>query len=125
MGLTKKAQTLFDDRFLFRASQKVRELGVIGEERNKLAGLVGCISRECDEPVSFKGTTGSGKTRQFKAYTQMFPQSCVIERAGLSEKALAYGKDPLARRILFINEYRCGRDAQQLLRLLQSDGEIK
>lgn len=127
MDVKKKALALFNGRFLFRASQKVTELGVVGEERNKRAVLVGCITKELDEPVSImgKGTTGSGKSRQFKACTQLFPPSCVIERAGLSGKALAYGKGSLAGTILFINEYRCGQDSQQLLRLLQSDREIK
>jgi hypothetical protein len=127
MDLKSKALKILDRKFLFRASQKIGELGVVGEERNRVAVFVGCVSRMTDEPVSLmgKGTTGSGKSKQFKTALQLFPPSCVIERAGLSEKALAYGKIRLAEKILFINEYRCGRDAQQLLRLLQSDREIQ
>jgi len=124
---TKALQLLKDPKFLYRAGQKIGELGVVGEERNRLAVLLACISRNLDEPVSVmgKGATGSGKTQQFRTPTRLFPPSCVIERAGLSGKALVYGKGSLAGKILFINEYRCGRDSQQLLRLLQSDREIR
>lgn len=124
----KRPIELFEgSQFLFRAGQKVSELGVVGEKHNTLAILLACISRMLSEPVSVmgKGTTGSGKTKQFETCTQLFPPACVMMRAGLSEKALAYGKGSLAGKILFINEYRCGRDAQQLLRLLQSDREIQ
>ena len=127
-SIQKKALELVNDsKFLFRAGQKVGELGVVGEERNRLAVILACISRSLDEPVSVigKGTTGAGKSKQFHTCMQLFPPSSVIERAGLSGKALAYGKGSLAGKILFINEYRCGRDAQQLLRLLQSDREIR
>jgi hypothetical protein len=127
MNLKKKALKLLDQKFLFRANQKIGELGVVGEERNRLAVFVGCVSRMTEEPVSLmgKGSTGSGKSKQFKTGLQLFPPSCVIERAGLSGKALAYGKGSLGGKILFINEYRCGQDAQQLLRLLQSDREVR
>jgi len=126
--INRKALALINDpRFLFLAMQRVGELGVVGEERNRLVILLACITRNLRRPVSvlLKGPTSSGKTEMVRAVTQLFPPSMVVERSGLSGKALAYGKTPLAKKILYINEYRCGRDAQQLLRLLQSGEPIK
>jgi len=116
-----------DPRFLFLAGEKVGELGVAGEERNRLILILAGIGRTLPEPPSviIKGSTSSGKSTLLKDCVQLFPPESVIERAGLSGKALAYRKESLADKILLINEYRCGKDAQLLLRLIQSDGGIK
>jgi hypothetical protein len=55
---------------------------------------------------------------------QLFDPSLVLERSGLTKMALAYGSGELAGKILLMDEHRCGKDAQQLLRLLQSEGRI-
>ena len=119
-------QLLNDPKFLFRACQKVGELGVVGEKRNRLILLLAAIARVFPEPPSvlLKGETSSGKSTLVKKALQLFPPTCVVERAGLSKKALLHGKGSLAHKILFIHEHRCGKDAQQLLRLLQSEGKI-
>jgi hypothetical protein len=116
-----------DPQFLFNAGQKIGELGVVGEVRNRLILLLAGIARSLPDPPSVlvKGSTSSGKSTLVKDSIQLFPPDCILERAGLSGKALAYGRGSLANKILVINEYRCGRDAQLLLRLLQSEGQIK
>jgi len=126
--LEKQALCLISDpKLLFRAGQKIRQLGVVGEERNALILLLAGIARTLPDPPSVlvKGSTSSGKSTLVKESVQLFPPDCVVERAGLSVKALAYGKGSLANKILFINEYRCGRDSQLLLRLLQTEGRIR
>jgi hypothetical protein len=60
-----------------------------------------------------------------KAAIELFPPDSVMERSGLSGKALVHGKGSLAEKILFLHEYHCGKDAQQLLRLQQSDGHTQ
>jgi hypothetical protein len=116
-----------DPRFLFRAGQKIGELGVVGEQRTSMITFLACVGRSLPLPpgVIEKGSTASGKSTVVKNTVLLFPPECVIERAGLSGKALAHGAGSLANKILFINEYRCGKDAQQLLRLLQSEGRIR
>jgi hypothetical protein len=123
----KKAIGLLNDpSFLYKACKRVRDLGVVGERRIILILLLAAIARVFSKPPSvlIKGPTSSGKSTIAKTTLLLFPPECVVERAGLSRKALAHGKGSLARKILFIAEYRCGRDAQQLLRLLQSEGRI-
>jgi hypothetical protein len=123
----KALRLISDPRFLFRAGHKIRELGVVGEERNRLILLLAGIARTLPDPPSVlvKGSTSSGKSTIVKKTVQLFSPDCVVERAGLSGKALAYGKGSLANKILFINEYRSGKDSQLLLRLLQTEGRIR
>ena len=72
-----------------------------------------------------KGSTSSGKSTVIEAAAKLFPPDCVIERASLSPKALAHGKGTLAGKILVLREFRGGKDALLLLRLLQSEGQIE
>jgi hypothetical protein len=83
------------------------------------------VARTLPEPPSvlLKGPPSCGKSTVLKRSLQLFPSDCVVERAGLSKRALVYGKGSLAHKILFLHEYRCGKDAQQLLRLQQSEGK--
>jgi hypothetical protein len=122
----KAISLLADPRFLYKAGKKVGELGIVGETRIILILLLAAIARVFPKPPSvlIKGPTSSGKSTVVKTTLQLFPPECILERAGISRKALAHGKGSLAHKILFIHEYRCGRDAQQLLRLLQSEGRI-
>ena len=117
---------LSDPRFLYKACRKVGELGIVGEKRIILILLLAAIARLFPKPPSvlIKGPTSSGKSTVVKKTLLLFPPGSVIERAGLSKKALVHGKGSLAHRILFVHEYRCGKDAQLLLRLLQSEGRI-
>src|SRR5579863_4626813 len=122
----KAIRLLNDPLFLYKAVQQVKKLGVIGETRNLLILVLAGIARTLPKPphVLIQGPASSGKTTLVKTTLQIFPPNCVVERAGLSAKALAHGKGSLAHKILFIQEYRCGKDAQQLLRVLQSEGRI-
>ncbi len=122
----KASALIADSQFLYKAGQKIEELGVIGEEQNRMILFLAGVSRMLPNPASvlIKGSTSSGKSNLMNGVAKMSSPDCVVERAGLSGKALAYGDGSLANKILVINEYRCGKDAQQLLRLLQSEGQI-
>jgi energy-coupling factor transporter ATP-binding protein EcfA2 len=126
IDMEKAVSLLNDPLFLYKACRRIGKLGVIGEQRNRVILALAGIARTFPKPPSvlIKGPTSSGKSTLVRAALQLFPPHCVVERAGLSEKALAHGKGSLANKILFIHEYRCGKAAQQLLRLLQSEGKI-
>jgi hypothetical protein len=126
-GLEEKAAQLVQDpQFLFKAGQMIGKLGVVGEKRNGHVLFLAGVTRTTATPASVlvKGATSSGKTTLVKSAVKLFPATCLIERAGLSAKALAHGEGSLAEKILFINEYHGGKDAQLMLRLQQSDGRI-
>jgi energy-coupling factor transporter ATP-binding protein EcfA2 len=127
-GLDRKARHLLrKPSFLYKAIQKVGELGVVGEERNRGIVILTGISKALPEPTSVlvKGPTSSGKSNLVKTTLRLFPANSIVDRAGLSPKALAHGKVSLKHKILFINELRSAKEAQLLLRLLQSEGKIE
>jgi hypothetical protein len=117
---------LASDDFLYRVTQIAKRLGVVGEERNVLTVFLACVARTLfpAPSVMIKGATSSGKSTVPAAVIQLFDPSLLLERSGLTKKALAYGSAELAGKILLMDEHRCGKDAQQLLRLLQSEGRI-
>ena len=125
---TKKAamKLLRDPQLLFHVGEKVESLGVTGEERNRriifLAGLTSALAH----PVSIliKGATSSGKSNLIKNVVKLFPPELVVVRASLSKLAPVYGRDSLTGKIFYLLEYHGGRDAQYLLRLQQSEGDI-
>ncbi len=122
-----QARILLADPFLmYRAGEAIGQLGVVGEQRNRLIVLLAGLTRELDDPVSviIKGPSSSGKSNLLKTALQLFPPEQVLERASLSAKAPVHAEKSPAGKILYLQEYRGGKDAQLLLRLLQSEGRI-
>jgi len=119
-------ELLADPLFLHRAGLAIGALGVVGEERNRLTIFLAGITKELDDPVSvlFKGESGSGKSNTVTHTLQLFPTESVLELSSLSAKALVHSDESLSKRILFIQEYRGGKDAQLLIRLQQSEGRV-
>jgi hypothetical protein len=117
---------LRDEAFLYRAMTKIGELGVVGEERNRLILFLAGLTKDFDMPISVivKGQSSSGKSNLIRKTTQIFPPESVIARASLSAKAPVHGEGSLKSKILYLYEYRGGKDAQYLLRLQQSEKAI-
>jgi len=112
--------------FLFRVTQKIGELGIVGEKRNSLVLFLAGLTKDFDKPVSVleKGASSTGKSELVKAVIALFPPECVVIRASLSRKAPVHGSGELSAKILNIAEYRGAKDALYLTRLLQSEGQI-
>lgn len=119
-------ELLRDPAFLYRAMMKIGELGVVGEERNRLILFLASLTKDLDTQVSVlvKGQSASGKSNLLRKTLQIFPPECVISRASLSAKAPVHGEGSLKGKILYLYEYRGGKDAQYLLRLQQSEKTI-
>jgi hypothetical protein len=115
-----------DPMFLFRVDQKVGELGIVGEKRNRLILFLAGLTKNFSKPVSVleKGASSTGKSELLKAAVSLFPPECVLTRASLSKMAPAHGSDDLGGMLLYIIEYRGAKDALYLTRLLQSEGQI-
>jgi predicted transcriptional regulator len=120
------AQLIKDPRFLHRARKKIAALGMVGEVRNVLIVFLACLTLILKRKVSLivTGPSSSGKSTVLQLPLKLFPPELVITRASFSRRAMAYGKEPLDDKILYVNEYRGGKEAQLLLRILQSEGEI-
>jgi hypothetical protein len=124
--LRKAQQLVSSPRFLYKVGQTIRRLGVIGERNIRLTVFLAGLTMYFVEKASvlIKGSTSSGKSTVARQTLQIFPPGCVIERAGLSKTALAYGRGGLGNKILLMTEYHSAHDAQFLLRLMQSEGHI-
>src|SRR5690242_1785767 len=85
---------LSEPLFLHRTMRKIGELGVVGEEGNRLALFLAGLTKDCDEPVSalVRGPSSSGKSNLVRNVLQLFPPEVVITRATLSSKAPVYGR---------------------------------
>jgi hypothetical protein len=115
-----------DPRFLYRAWKKIETLGMVGEVRNVLIVFLVCLTLILKRKVSLivTGASSSGKSTVLQLPLKLLPPELVITRASFSRKAMAYGEEPLDDKILYVNEYSGGREAQLQLRILQSEGEI-
>ena len=121
------AQELVNDpKFLFRAGKKIGELGVVREFRNRLIVFLVCITMFLKDKVSTiaAGPSGCGKSTTLEIPIKLCPPESVIKRVSFSRKAFAYGKESLDGKILYVTEYRGGKEAHLLLRILQSEGEL-
>jgi hypothetical protein len=119
-------ELLKHEGFLYLAGCKLKKLGLIGERRNSLILFLACLTSAFDYPVSVivKGATSGGKSNLIKAVLRLIPSRFVISRTSLSGKAPAHSKKAVAHRILYVAEFRGAKDAQYLLRLQQSEGEL-
>ncbi len=119
-------EALKDPAFLFRIGQQIGQIGIVGEEKNRLTLFLAALTKDSKKSVSvlIKGPTSSGKNNLIRAVVALLPPEWVVVRSGLTKQALAYGSESLTGKILYLYEYRGGRDAQLLTRLLQSEGNL-
>ncbi len=105
------------------------QLGVAGEERAaKLLYLV-LTSRVLKKPVSaiVKGPSSAGKSYLVERVLEFFPPSASYALSAMSERALAYSKEPLVHRVLVLYEATAlqGELGTYLIRSLLSEGCIR
>lgn len=102
--------------------------GVAGEDRvAKLLYLVvtsRLLARPCS--VAIKGPSAGGKSFLVEQVLRLFPPSAYYALSAMSERALAYDREPLAHRMLVIYEAAGlnGEMATYLMRSLLSEGRI-
>jgi hypothetical protein len=119
----------FEPRILDRMVSGLEEHGLAGEQRAaKLIYLV-LTSRLLDRPICgvVKGPSSTGKSYVTGRVLSLFPPSAFYRLSSMSERALAYGKEPLAHRTLVIEEaagLSSGFGAY-LLRSLISEGRLR
>ena len=124
-----EAQKLLKGNILDQVVAYCRATGLVGEEDLICLLYLVITSRLLDQPISFviKGPSSGGKSYILKKVLGMFPLSAYYELTGMSEKNLAYSKEPLQHRILVIFEAAgLNNDfASYLLRTLLSENCIR
>ena len=87
------------------------------------------VSRFLDRPLCavVKGPSSAGKNHFTQHVLSLLPASAAYRLTGMSERALTYGKEPLAHRILAIEEAAglTGGVGAYLMRSLISEGRLR
>ena len=113
---------------LDRFAEDLRRCGVVGEDRIAKLIYLALTSRFLDRPVSVavKGPSSGGKSFIVDKVLAFFPDDAYHALTGMSERALAYGEEPLKHRFLVIFEAAGlqGDFGTYLLRSLLSEGRL-
>ncbi len=97
--------------------------GMVGEEKAKLLGYLGTISRFLDKPlgVLIISRSGAGKTTLQEAFCNFVPEEDLNKYSRISEKVLFYkGEEGLKHKVLAIEEEEGMNEATYSIRTLQS-----
>jgi hypothetical protein len=111
---------------LLRVAQDMERLGHVGELNNKRLGFVSAVSAMAGYPIqpSTHAQSSAGKNFLWGTVLSFVPPEMVIERSGLSAKALFRTDMELKGKVLYIQEVAGSEDAEFTIRVLQSDGKL-
>ncbi len=112
---------------LDRITADLTASGIIGEDINKLAAYLGCVSRKLDKPLAIiiQSTSAAGKSTLMDAVIEMMPEADKVQYSAMTGQSLFYmGETSLKNKILAISEEEGAHNASYALKLLQSEGKI-
>jgi len=113
-----RSPTLIDDLL-----RDFEACGAVGEEKGKLLGYVGTVSRLLDKPlgVLIISRSGAGKTTLQESFCDFVPPEDLKQYTRLSKQSLFYGdEDSLKHKVLAVEEEEGASDAKYSIRTLQS-----
>jgi hypothetical protein len=116
-------ELLRSPELLERILKDFEELGVVGEEANKLAGYLVATSRKLDDPLSMLilSRSAAGKSTLADALSLLTPPEEVVRLTRVTGQGLFYQKGTSLRNKLLVMEEEAGvTAAAYALRILQS-----
>ena len=124
--ITKRARRLLaDPAFLYKASCQIEELGVVGEERNRLVLFLACMTRVLPNSAAIIVRGSSGRSSLVRPVVWLFELRHVVDVLDLTDHEIGYRLGGLDERILLIDDYRdSAKDKQLLMKLLQPQGGV-
>jgi DNA primase len=120
-------ELLHDPLLLDRVLSDFKCAGVVGEETNKLAGYLSCVSRKLDKPLAviIQSSSAAGKSSLMDSILALMPEEERVQYSAMTGQSLFYmGETNLKNKILAIAEEEGASNASYSLKLLQSEGEI-
>ena len=118
-----------EERILDRFADELAATGLAGEQRAVKLIFLTVVSRLLDRIVSLavKGPSAGGKSFTVESVLRYFPASAYYALSAMSDRALAYDKEPLQHRFLVIYEAAgmSGEIATYLIRSLLSEGHVR
>jgi DNA primase len=124
---TAAMELLHDPLLLDRVLSDFKCAGVVGEETNKLAGYLSCVSRKLDKPLAviIQSSSAAGKSSLMDSILALMPEEERVQYSAMTGQSLFYmGETNLKNKILAIAEEEGASNASYSLKLLQSEGEI-
>ena len=118
---------LKDSDLLNRILSDFSLAGVVGEETNKLAGYLACVSRKLERPlaVMIQSSSAAGKSSLMESILALMPEEERVQYSAMTGQSLFYmGETNLKHKILAIAEEEGAHKASYALKLLQSEGEV-
>jgi hypothetical protein len=113
---------------LSKVIEAVQAAGLVGEERTVKLIYLAVTSRLLRRIVSIavKGPSSGGKSFLVETVLKLFPSDVAYTLTSMSERALAYGEEPLAHRMLVLYEAAAltGDFGTYLIRSLLSENRI-
>jgi hypothetical protein len=112
-----------DSRFVASGEQD----GLVGQRDGLMIVLLVFISRLLMHPISLivKAALAAGKNALVDAVVRYMPGLAVLKISDLSPKALQYmGSEDLRHRVIYIAEHEGGREAEDAMRVMMSEGEL-
>ena len=120
-------ELLHDTDLLNRILSDFNQAGVVGEETNKLAGYLACVSRKLDRPLAviIQSSSAAGKSSLMDSILALMPEEERVQYSAMTGQSLFYmGETQLKNKILAISEEEGASNASYALKLLQSEGEV-
>jgi len=120
-------ELLHDADLLNRILKDFNQAGVVGEETNKLAGYLSCVSRKLDRPLAviIQSSSAAGKSSLMESILALMPEEERVQYSAMTGQSLFYmGETNLKNKILAISEEEGASNASYALKLLQSEGEV-
>ena len=120
-------ELLHDPDLLNRILTDFNQAGVVGEETNKLAGYLSCVSRKLDKPLAviIQSSSAAGKSSLMESILALMPEEERVQYSAMTGQSLFFmGETNLKHKILAIAEEEGASNASYALKLLQSEGEV-
>jgi hypothetical protein len=118
-----------ESNILERVADDLAAAGLAGERRTVQLLFLILVTRFLERPVSaaIKGPSSAGKSHALERVLCLFPSDTFHALSAMSERALAYGDEPLSHRFLVIYEAAglSGEFASYLMRSLLSEGRVR
>jgi hypothetical protein len=124
---TEALELLKSPDLLNRITDDLTTSGIVGEDTNKLAAYLGCVSRKLDKPLAIiiQSTSAAGKSTLMDSVIALMPESDKVQYSAMTGQSLFYmGETSLKNKILAIAEEEGAHNASYALKLLQSEGKI-
>ena len=121
-------ELLKDPNLLQRILSDFNQVGLVGEDSNKLVGYLACVSRKLPKPlgVVIQSSSAAGKSSLMDAILNLMPEEERVSYSAMTGQSLYYlGETYLKNKILAIAEEEGAHNASYALKLLQSEGEVK